>query len=138
MINSVGVAPAVVSAGSNVLFPTDSVRTKSSTGCCGWLAHDLGSGIFTLTKPGIYEISYNANITSIDAGQASLVLEQNGEAIGGTQSIYTVATASALGNVSATTLVKVPCGASYTITLTNNSTLALNVQDASIVITKLA
>lgn len=138
MINSVAVATQAVIANSNVLFPTDSVRTKSSTGCCGWLVHDLGSGIFTLTKPGIYEISYNANITSADAGQASLVLEQNGEAIGGTQSIYTVTTAGALGNVSATTLVKVPCGASYTVTLTNNSTLALNVQDASIVITKLA
>lgn len=138
MINSVAVATQAVAVNNNVLFPTDSVRTKSCNTCCGWLAHDLGSGIFTLTKPGIYEITYNANITSTDTGQASLVLEQNGEAIGGTQSIYTIATASALGNVSATTLVKVPCGASYTITLTNNSTLALNVQDASIVITKLA
>lgn len=137
MINSVGVASAVVSAGSNVLFPTDRVRTKSCNSCCGWLSHDTGSGLFTLTKQGIYEIQYNANITSTDIGQASLVLEQNGEAIGGTQSIYTVATASALGNVSASTLICVPCGASYTITLTNNSTLALNVQDANIVIKKI-
>lgn len=137
MINSVGVASAVVSAGSNVLFPTDRVRTKSCNSCCGWLSHDTGSGLFTLTKQGIYEIQYNADITSTDAGQASLVLEQNGEAIGGTQSIYTVATASALGNVSASTLIRVPCGASYTITLTNNSTLALNVQDANIIIKKI-
>ena len=138
MINSVGVASTVVSAGSNVLFPTDRVRTKSCNSCCGWLSHDTGSGLFTLTKQGIYEIQYNADITSTDAGQASLVLEQNGEAIGGTQSIYTVATASALGNVSASTLIRVPCGASYTITLTNNSTLALNVQDANIIIKKIA
>ena len=137
MINSVGVASTVVSAGSNVLFPTDRVRTKSCNSCCGWLSHDTGSGLFTLTKQGIYEIQYNADITSTDAGQASLVLEQNGEAIGGTQSIYTVATASALGNVSASTLIRVPCGASYTITLTNNSTLALNVQDANIIIKKI-
>ena len=138
MINSVGVASAVVSAGSNVLFPTDRVRTKSCNSCCGWLSHDTGSGLFTLTKQGIYEIQYNADITSTDTGQASLVLEQNGEAIGGTQSIYTVATASALGNVSASTLICVPCGTSYTITLTNNSTLALNVQDANIIIKKIA
>ena len=138
MINSVGVASAVVSAGSNVLFPTDRVRTKSCNSCCGWLSHDTGSGLFTLTKQGIYEIQYNADITSTDTGQASLVLEQNGEAIGGTQSIYTVATTSALGNVSASTLICVPCGTSYTITLTNNSTLALNVQDANIIIKKIA
>lgn len=137
MINSVGVASAVVSAGSNVLFPTDRVRTKSCNSCCGWLSHDTGSGLFTLTKQGIYEIQYNADITSADTGQASLVLEQNGEAIGGTQSIYTVATAGALGHVSASTLIRVPCGASYTITLTNNSTLALNIQDANIIIKKI-
>lgn len=138
MINSVAVATQAVAANNNVLFPTDRIRTKSCNSCCGWLSHDTGSGLFTLTKPGIYEIHYNANITSTDTGTASLVLEQNGEPIGGTQSIYTIATASALGNVSASTLVCVPCGASYTITLTNNSTLALNVQDANIVIEKIA
>lgn len=138
MINSVAVATQAVAANQNVIFPTDRVRTKSCNSCCGWLSHDTGSGLFTLTKPGIYEIEYNADITSTDAGQASLVLEQNGEAIGGTQSIYTVATAGALGNVGASTLVCVPCGASYTITLTNNSALALNVQDANIIIKKVA
>lgn len=138
MINSVAVATQAVATNNNVLFPTDRIRTKSCNSCCGWLSHDVGSGLFTLTKPGIYEIHYNANITSTDTGVASLVLEQNGEPIGGTQSIYTIATASALGNVSASTLVCVPCGASYTITLTNNSTLPLDVQDANIVIEKVA
>lgn len=138
MINSVAVASQAVAIGQNVLFTSDNVRTKSCNSCCGWLAHNVGSGIFTITKPGIYEVEYNANITSIDAGTASLVLEQNGEAIGGTQSIYTIATASALGNVSASTLICVPCNTSYTVTLTNNSTLALSVQDANIIIKKIA
>lgn len=138
MINSTAVATQSVASNGNVLFTTDRVRTKSCNSCCGWLSHDIGSGLFTLTKSGIYEVHYNANITSTDTGQGSLVLEQNGEAIGGTQSIYTIATASALGNVSATTLICVPCGASYTISLTNNSTLALNVQDANIIIEKVA
>ena len=138
MINSVAVAPQTVAVNNNVLFPTDRVRTKSCNSCYGWLSHDVGSGLFTLSKPGIYEIHYNANITSPDIGTASLVLEQNGEPIGGTQSIHTIATAGALGNVSASTLVCVPCGASYTVTLTNNSTLALNVQDANIIIEKVA
>lgn len=138
MINSVAVATQAVAANNNVLFPTDRIRTKSCNSCCGWLSHDAGSGLFTLTKPGIYEVLYNANITSTSTGTASLVLKQNGENVGGTQSIYTIATASALGNVAASALICVPCGSSYTITLTNNSTLALNVQDANLIITKIA
>ena len=137
MINSVAQATQAVAVNSNVLFTSSPVRTKSSTSPCGWLQHTDGTGSFTLTKPGIYEVEYNADITSTDTGQASLVLENNGVAIPGTQSIYTVATASALGNVSATTLVQVPCGSQETITLVNNSTLALNVQDANITIKKL-
>ena len=108
MINSIGVASQTVAVGQNVLFPTDRVRTRScQCACKGWLAHDLGSGLFTLTKPGIYEVEYSANITSATLGEASLDLELDGEIIGGTRSIYTVATASALGNVDGSTLVQV-------------------------------
>lgn len=71
-------------------------------------------------------------------GEASLDLELDGEIIGGTRSIYTVATASALGNVDGSTLVQVPCGASYVISLGNNSALPLTVQDANIIIKKIA
>lgn len=139
MINSIGVASQTVAVGQNVLFPTDRVRTRScQCACKGWLAHDLGSGLFTLTKPGIYEVEYSANITSATLGEASLDLELDGETIGGTRSIYTVATASALGNVDGSTLVQVPCGASYVISLGNNSALPLTVQDANIIIKKIA
>ena len=139
MINSIGVATQTVAVNQNVLFPTDRVRTRScQCACRGWLAHDLGSGLFTLTKPGIYEIEYNATITSATTGVASLDLELDGEIIGGTRSIYTVATANALGSVGGSTLVQVPCGASYIISLGNNSALPLTVQDANIIIKKLA
>lgn len=71
MINSIGVASQTVAVGQNVLFPTDRVRTRScQCACKGWLAHDLGSGLFTLTKPGIYEVEYSANITSATLGEA--------------------------------------------------------------------
>lgn len=138
MINSVAVAAQTVAANQNVLFPTDRVRTKSCNSCCGWLSHDVGSGLFTLTKPGIYEVQYNANISSTATGQDSLVLQLNGENIGGTQSIYNVATANVLGNVAASTLICVPCNASYTVSLANNSALPSTVQDANIIIKKIA
>lgn len=70
-----------------------------------------------MTKQGIYEVEYTADITSATVGVASLELEQNGEAIGGTESLYNVATASAYGNVSG---------------------LDLSVQNANIIIKKLA
>jgi hypothetical protein len=139
MINSIATTVQTVTNGNNVLFPTDRIRTKAcQCACKGWLAHDTGSGLFTITKPGIYEISFDADITSATVGDASLVLEQNGEAIGGTQSLYNIATASTYGNVSGDTLIQVPCGASYTITLGNNSGLDLLVQNANIIIKKIA
>lgn len=137
MINSVAVPSQTVAAGSNVLFSVDRVRTRSCL-CNGWLTHDNGSGVFTITRPGIYEIQYNANVTAGAIGTAFLDLELNGEPIGGTRSIYTVATPGDLGNVAASALVKIPCGASATITLGNNSTLSLTVQDANIIIKKVA
>lgn len=86
MINSIATAVQTVANGQNVLFPTDRVRTKScQCACKGWLAHDVGSGLFTLTKQGIYEVEYTADITSATVGVASLELEQNGEAVGGTE-----------------------------------------------------
>lgn len=71
-------------------------------------------------------------------GTASLVIEQNGESIGGTQSIYEVATAGIYGNVNGDCLIQVPCGASYTVTIDNDSSLELSVKNANIIIKKLA
>lgn len=139
MINSIATSIQTVTSGSNVLFPTDRIRTKAcQCPCKGWLAHDAGSGLFTLTKAGIYEVTFDADITSTTTGDASLVLEQNGEAVGGTLSLYNVATAGVYGNVNGDTLIQVPCGASYTIALGNNSGLELSVQNANIIIKKLA
>ena len=138
MINSVAVATQAVAANQNVLFPTDRVRTKSCNTCCGWLSHDVGSGLFTLTKPGIYEVEYNADITSTDTGQASLVLEQNGEAIGGTEMDYTPAAANVYESVSASTLVKVPPCSSVAISVKNISESSVLVKDSNIIVKKIA
>lgn len=137
MINSYNSTTQDVVANSNVLFNADRVRT-SSCGCCGWLSHDVGSGIFTLTKGGVYEISYNANISSAIVGVASLGLKQNGETIIGTQSDLQITTANDIGSVSASALIRVPCDASYTITLNNISENLISVEDANIIIKRLA
>lgn len=137
MINSVNVPIQTVSVGQNVLFTTDRCRTNSCK-CGGWLTHDNGSGLFTINRQGIYEIEYNANITSATVGAISLVLELNGEAIGGTKAIYNVGTANELGHVSASTLLCVPCGCCVNVSLGNDSASDISVQDANIIIKKIA
>lgn len=133
MINSVNVSEQTVLANQNILFNVDRVRTKSC-GCNGWLHHDLGSGQFTLTKCGIYEIQFNANVTSATPGALVFNIENNGENIGGTEMDTTVVTAGTYANISASTLVQVPCGSSTTITIGNNSLISTLVKDANIII----
>lgn len=137
MINSVNEAVQNVNANDNVLFATDVIRTRSAT-CCGWLEHSAGSGIFQLTKPGIYKIDFNANITSATAGALALAFKANGEQMIGTEMDVTIATANTNQNVSATRLVRICGNGSTTITIGNVGTLATLVKNANIVIEKIA
>lgn len=144
MINSVNVPTQSVLAQGNVLFAVDRVRSNRSNACCGgWLYHDLGSGQFTLTNNScvgcsVFEIQYNMNLTATTTGALPFVIQANGEAIGGTNMDYNVAVANVYQNVSASTLVKVPAGASVTITVNNISATTATVKDANIIIKKIA
>lgn len=143
MINSVSLLAQEVLTQGIVLFPTDRVRSNRSNACCGgWLFHDLGSGQFTLTNKGcgcdVFEIQFNANLTSATTDALSLVIQSNGEAIGGTEMDYTPATANVYQSVSASTLVKVPSGSSVTISVKNLSTVSALVKDANIIVKKIA
>lgn len=138
MINSVSVPQQTVAVNANVLFAVDRVRTKSCD-CAGRIQHDLGSGQFVLAHPGIYEVQFNANISAAAAGATALAIRSNGEAVGGTEMDYTVVTANTFQSVSASTLIRVPCGASKTITVGNVSpAVAALVKDANIIIKRLA
>lgn len=137
MINSVNEAVQTVNANGNVLFVADVIRTRSAT-CCGWLQYSAGSGIFQLTRPGIYKIDFNANITSATVGALALAFKANGEQMTGTEMDVTVATANAYQNVSASRLVRVCGNGSTTITIGNVGTLATLIKNANIIIEKIA
>lgn len=138
MINSVNVAPQNIAVNGNVLFATDRVRTNSCN-CGGSIQHDAGSGLFTLVKPGIYEVQFNANVTAAAVGALALSVRANGEAVGGTEMDYTVATANVYQSVSASTLIRVPCGASKTVSVANISqSLVATVKDANIIIKRIS
>ena len=67
-----------------------------------------------------------------------MAIKINGEAVGGTEMDYTVATANVYQNVSASTIIPVPAGTSLTVSVGNVSAGAVLVKDANIIIKKLA
>lgn len=142
MINAVGVPAQEVLTQGTILFSTDRVRSRRGDACNGgWLVHDAGSGQFTLVNNGcgcdVFEIQFNTNLTSATVGPLALVIQANGEAIGGTEMDYTPAAANVYESVSASTLVKVAQGASVTITVKNISASSVLVKDANIIVKKI-
>lgn len=142
MLNVIAKPEQIVAANQNVIF--DDIRVKSRRcGCSsGWLNHIKGSGLFTITNrsnlPMAVEVGFNGNVTAAAAGATALVIELNGEAIGGTEMDYTVATANTYQNVGASTLMPIPAGSSLTVSIGNISEGEVLVKDANIIIKKLA
>lgn len=143
MINSVQeTALTLAGNAANIPFASDVVRTRSAN-CCGWLNHSAGSTQYQITKPGVYEIMFNTNVTSAAAGIASLGINANGELLSGTEMDYTVATANAYGNVSANRVIRVCGNGSTTITVGSIPTVGATatqiptVKNASLIIKRI-
>ena len=101
---------------SAITFTQDDIRTRKAN-CCGWLQHDEGSPIYKILEGGIYEVSFNANITSATAGTVAIGLYQDGVLIPGTTVIAEVATAGDYYNVSFDKLIKICCRGDASITI---------------------
>ena len=106
----------LVSNSSAVAFTNDDVRTRKAN-CCNWLQHNEGTPIYKILDGGIYEVSFNANVTSATAGTVALGLFQDGILIPGTTVIAEVATAGDYYNVSFDKLIKVCCRGDSTLTV---------------------
>lgn len=106
----------LVSNNSSVAFTNDDVRTRSAN-CCGFLQHSEGSPLYKLLTGGIYEVSFNANVTSATAGTVALGLYEDGILIPGTTVIAEVVTPGTYYNVSFDKLVKVCCRGDATLTV---------------------
>lgn len=137
MINAVNIVNQTVAAGANVLFATDRVRTRSSRCNCGWLEHDAGSGLFTLTKPGVFRVDVAANVSLAAAGNVALAIQANGETVGGTQMLTTVATADDYQTVDNFAMIEVACGSSKTVSVSNIGNTDALVETANIAIQRL-
>ena len=102
---------------ATIIFPTDTVRTRTAN-CCNWLQHDTGSPIYKILEGGLYEVSFNANVTSATAGTVALGLYQDGVLVPGTTMIAEVATAGDYYNVSfGNKILKICCRGDATLTV---------------------
>lgn len=101
---------------SPIVFANDDVRSRKAN-CCGWLQHTEGSPIYKLLDGGLYEVSFNVNVTSATEGTVAIGLFQDGILIPGTTVIAEVATAGAYYNLSFDKLIKVCCRGDATLTI---------------------
>ena len=129
-----------VEANQNVLF-TDEVVS----GSCSILHRD-GSGQVTLR--GItnqcrarFKAFFSGNI-AIPAGGTveaiSLALAINGEAVASTTMIQTPAAVSEFANVASAVYLDVPAGCCVTISVRNTSAQAIDVQNANLIVERVA
>lgn len=101
---------------SNISFANDDVRSRKAN-CCGWLQHSEGSPLYKILDGGLYEVSFNANVSSATAGTVALGLYQDGVLIQGTTVIAEIATAGDFYNVSFDKLIEVCCRADANLTV---------------------
>ena len=101
---------------SPISFLNDDVRSRKAN-CYGWLQHTEGSPIYKLLDGGLYEVSFNANVTSATEGTVAIGLFQDGILIPGSTAIAEVATAGAYYNLSFDKLIKVCCRGDATLTI---------------------
>lgn len=109
MIQSYIENPIVLTSNSSSLaFATDCIRSRGAT-CAGWLQHSEGSPIYKILEGGLYEVTFNANVTSATAGPVALSLLVDGLPAPGATAIETVVTPGDYSNVAFTKKIKICC-----------------------------
>lgn len=106
----------LTSNASAINFTNDDIRSRKAN-CCGWLQHNEGSPIYKILEGGLYEASFNANVTSATAGTVALGLYEDGILIPGTTVIAEIVTPGDYVNVSFDKLIKICCRGDATLTI---------------------
>ena len=140
MAEFTNVALQTVGIGQNVVF--------NETPICGGsnIYHREGSGVVRLR--GItqqcrarYKISFGANIQIPEGGtveEISIAISLDGEALGSATMIVTPAAAEAFWNVFAAVYVEIPRGCCATVAVENTSTQPIEVQNANLIVERVA
>ena len=114
----------------------------------GYVLHRNESGIVTLrgitngcARFARYQCFFNANIAVPEGGTAgpiSISLAINGEALPISNAVVTPTVADAYFNVSSIGIIDVDSGCCVTIAVENTSDQAINVQNANLLVTRIA
>lgn len=102
---------------SSVQFQTDCIRSGSCQGYNAWLCHNLGSANYDIVKGGIYEIDFDATVSSAAAGVVAFALFNNGEQIPGTLMAETLAAAGDFANIGIDKKIRVCCSGNANISV---------------------
>ena len=152
MIQALQITPEIFTSNTdNLNFDIVDLRSRTAN-CCGWLQYTPGGSDFTLIGGGLFEVSFNANVTSDTTGIVALALKTaTGTDVEGTEMVAEVTTAGNYINVSFTKLIRVcprvnttiaigslPSTITGTTTLTNTETEIPVVKDANIIIRKVS
>ena len=129
-----------VEAGANVQF------TDEAVGGCNSILHRAGSGQATLR--GItsqcrarFRVFFSGNVAVPTGGTAeaiSLAIAINGEAITSTTMIQTPAAVEEFANVASAVYIDVPANCCVTVSVKNVSTQAVDVQNANLIVERVA
>ena len=121
-----------------VTFSDTDIRTASANCFNGWLNHNEGSAQFNLVAGGLYEIDFNANITSATVGMVGLGIFTDGVKLNGGEANAIVATAGEYANISMKKYIRVCGRGNVTVTINSIPTIVYDdvVTDTEIPIIK--
>ena len=134
------VALQEVAESQNVLF-TDTVICGNPS-----IVHRAGSGLVTLRGltnqcRAQYKVTFGGNIAIPTGGtveEISLALTIDGEPLGSTLMIETPAAVEEFSNVFSAVYIAVPRGCCVTVGVRNTSAQAINVQNANLIVERIA
>ena len=150
MIQTLQITPEILTSNTdNINFDITDLRGRNAN-CCGWLQYNQGQSDFTILGGGLFEISFNANVTSDTAGIVALALKGISD-IEGTEMDAEITTPGNYVNISFTKLLRIcprinqviavgslPATTTGTTTLVNTPTEIPVVKDANFIIRKVA
>lgn len=110
---------------SDVKFSDVTLRTQSANCFNGWLGYNQGEAQFTIVAGGIYEITFNGNITSATTGVVGLALFADGVQLSGTEMDETVTTANNWKNVGMNRKIRVCSRGNATLTIRSIPTISI-------------
>lgn len=131
--------PVVLEVGERAVFQG---INSVSRGCWnengGWLFAPQMTGQFSIVKAGRYLVQFSAQVTSTVAGVAELDLNNLGSPILGTDMAETLTAVGDVATVSAVAEIYVPCNGNAMITVTNSGTIPVTINNASLVLNRIA